>query len=229
MLPKTELALSIEALRGKAIVRPASSERKKPTLSSERHFSTSTSTSRSSESEESVRNSSPATSEGDSSDQPDDDAGSRKNHDASATSTAVEIVPRSKLTGFVLFGVHGSKRLQNACLRLAQIDVAVCKDDDSFFDEMTVQYKKLRGFLRLVLSIWVFQTCEFIMVWPPFVSAANGLKKISFTNRTRTRSCQVLRRCHFPKIETTTIMPVVILQSWVLCSTQTSTAANRRV
>ena len=213
MLPKSELALSLEALRSKATVRPAPSERKKSTLPSECHFSTSTSTSRSSESEVSVGNSSPATSEGDSSDQPDDEAGSRKNHDASATSTAVEIMPLSNLTGFVLFGVHGSKRLQNACLRLAQIDVTVYKDDDSFFDEMTVQYRKLRGFLRRVFSIWVFQTCEFIMVRPSFVSAAYELKKISFTNRTRMRSCQVLRRCQVPKIETTNIISVVTLQS----------------
>lgn len=69
-------------------------------------------------------------------------------------------MPPSNLTGFVLFGVHGSKRLQSACLRLAQIDVSIYKDDDSFFDEMTVQYKKLHGFIRWVLSIWVFSTCE---------------------------------------------------------------------
>ena len=164
MLPKAELARSLEALRSKASVRPAPSEKKKPTLPSERQFSTSTSTSRSSESEVSVGDSSPATSEGDSSDQPDDEAGAHKDDDASATSTAVEIVPLSNLTGFVLFGVRGSKRLQSVCLRLAQIDVAVYKDDDSFFDEMTVQYRKLRGFLRRVFSVWVFQTCEFIMV-----------------------------------------------------------------
>ena len=229
MIPKTELALSLEALSNKATVRPAHSERKKPTLPSECHFITSTSTSRSSGSEVSVGNSSPATSEGGSSDQADDEAGSRKNHDASGTSTAVEIVPPSNLTGFVLFGVHGSKRLQNACVRLAQIDVAVYKDDDSFFDEMTVQYRKLRGLLRRVFSIWVFQTCEFIMVWPSFVGAANELKKISFTNRTRMRSCQVRRRCRLPKIETINITSLVILQSSVLCSTQTSTAAKRRV
>ena len=213
MLPKTELALSLETLRSKATVRPTPSERKKPTSPSERHFSTSTSTSQSSESEVSAGNSSPATSEGDSSDQPDDEAGSRKKNDALATSTAVEIVPLSNLSGFVLFGVHGSKHLQNACLRLAQIDVAVYKDDDSFFDEMTVQYRKLRGFLRRVFSIWVFQTCEFIMVWPSIVNAANELKETSFTNRTRTRSCQVLRRCRLPRIETTNIISVVILQS----------------
>lgn len=153
------------------------------------------------------------TSEGDSSDQPDDESGSRKDHDASTTSTAVEIVPLSKLTGFVLFGVHGSKRLQNAFLRLAQIDIAVHKDDDSFFDEMTVQYRKLRGFLRRIFSIWVFQTCEFIMVWPSFMGVANELKRISFTNQTQMRSCQVHRRCRFPKIETTNTISVAILQS----------------
>ena len=213
MLPKAELALSLEALKSKATVRPETWERKKPTLPSERHCSTSTSTSPGSESEVSVGNSSPVTSEGDSSDPPDDESGSRKHHGASDTSTAVEIVPLNSMTGFVLFGVHGSKRLQNACLRLAQIDVAVYKDDDSFFDEMSVQYRKLRGFLRRVFSIWVFQTCEFIMVWHSFVSGADGLKKTSFTNRTRMRSCQVRRRCQFPRIETTNITSVVILQS----------------
>ena len=164
MLLKSELTSSLEALKTEATSRPAPSESKKPTTRSESHSSTSTSTSRSSESEVSAGSSSPATSEDDSSDQPDDEADSRKNPNASATSTAVDIVPLSNLTGFVLFGVHGSKRLQNACLRLAQIDVAVYNNDDSFFDEMTVQYGKLRGFLRRVFSIWIFETCEFIMV-----------------------------------------------------------------
>ena len=200
-------------MKGKETIRPTPSERKTPTSSPEGLFSASTSTSRSSESEVSVGNSSPVTSEGGSSDQPDDESGSRKDHDASDTSTAVEIVPPSSLTGFVLFGVHGSRRLQNAFLRLAQIDVAVYKDDDSFFDEMTVQYRKLRGFLRRFSSIWVFQTCEFIMVWYSFVSGADELKKISFTNRTQMRSCQVRRRCRFPRIETTNITSVAILQS----------------
>ena len=164
VLLKSELTSSLEALKTEATSRPAPSESKKPTTPSESHSSTSTSTSRSSESEVSAGSSSPATSEDDSSDQPDDEADSRNNPNASATSTAVDIVPLSNLTGFVLFGVHGSKRLQNACLRLAQIDVAVYNNDDSFFDEMTVQYGKLRGFLRRVFSIWIFETCEFIMV-----------------------------------------------------------------
>lgn len=122
-----------------------------------------TSTSRSSGSESSVGRSSPAVSDNGTSDQPDDEADSGKDIHTPDTSIEVDIVPPSDLTGFVLFGVHGSKRLQSAWLRLAQIDVAIYKDDDSFFDEMSVQYMKLRGFLRRFLSIWVFYTCDFIM------------------------------------------------------------------
>ena len=83
--------------------------------------------------------------------------------DSSATITAVDIVPPSKFTGFVLFGVHGSQRLQSAYLRLSQIDV-FDKDDDDFFDQMIVEFKRLRGFLRRTFSIWVFHTCEFVTV-----------------------------------------------------------------
>ena len=164
MLPKTELTHLLESLKSEATLRPAPSESKKPTTPSGCQSNTDTSTSRSSESEVSVGNSSPATSEDDSSDQLDEEADSRNNPNEPATSTAVEIMPPSNLTGFVLFRVHGSKRLQNAHLRLAQIDNAAYNDDDSFFDEMTVQYRKLRGFLRRVFSIWIFESCAFIMV-----------------------------------------------------------------
>ena len=164
VISKTSIDLSLLALNIKVETQSAPSEGKKPKLRSERNSSISTRTSRSSRPETSAENSSSATSEKGSSDQTDDEAGSGSETNPSGAGTAVDIVPPSRLTGFVLFGVHGSKRLQSACLRLAQIDVAVYKDDDSFFDEMTVQYKRLRGFIRRVFSIWVFHTCEFIMV-----------------------------------------------------------------
>lgn len=88
---------------------------------------------------------------------------SKKGMDPSAPITAVDIVPPSNFTGFVLFGVYGSQRLQNAYLRLAQIDV-FDKDDDGFFDQMIFEFRRLRGFLRRTFSIWVFHTCEFITV-----------------------------------------------------------------
>lgn len=88
---------------------------------------------------------------------------SNKGVDPSAPITVVDIVPSSSFTGFVLFGVHGSQRLQSAYLRLAQIEVSD-KDDDEFFDEMIVEFRRLRGFIRRTFSIWVFHTCEFIMV-----------------------------------------------------------------
>lgn len=57
-------------------------------------------------------------------------------------------------------------RYQSACkaLRLAHFDIEVHKDHDSFFDEMVKQYNELRGFLRRVFSIWMFHTCDFVMV-----------------------------------------------------------------
>ena len=141
-------------------------ERKKPTMPSGRHSNTSTSTSISLSfgSDASVGNSSPATSESGSPDERADKIGSGRDIDPPDTSMAIDIVLPSDLTGFVLFAVHGSRRLQSAYLRLAQIDVTVFKDDDSFFDEMIVQYNKLRGFLRRTFSFWVFHTCEFVMV-----------------------------------------------------------------
>ncbi len=104
-----------------------------------------------------------ATSNGNSSCHSDNDDVSRKGMDPSAPITAVDIVPPSNFTGFILFGVHGSQRLQSAYLRLAQIDV-LDKDDDGFFDQMIVEFGRLRGFLRRTFSIWVFHTCDFITV-----------------------------------------------------------------
>ena len=78
----------------------------------------------------------------------------------------LDIIPLSKQKGFVLFGVQGAKRLQPARIRLSQIDVENCKDDDGFFDELAVEFRKLRGFFRWALSIWQFRTCDFIVVRP---------------------------------------------------------------
>lgn len=94
----------------------------------------------------------------------DDNESSKQGKSPSGNGVAVNIVPPGRLDGYILFGVEGSKRLQSSQTRLAQIDVTVCEDDDSFFDEMKIQYKRLRGYLRWVFSIWVFHRCEFIMV-----------------------------------------------------------------
>ena len=76
----------------------------------------------------------------------------------------LDMIPPSHLKGFVLFGVHGSKRLRRGKIRMAQIDVDIHKDDDSFFDEMILQYKNLRGYMRRIFSIWCFRTCELVKV-----------------------------------------------------------------
>jgi len=94
----------------------------------------------------------------------DDNGSSEQEHDASDDVVTVDIVPPSKLNGYILFGLQGSKRLHSSKTRLAQIDVNVCKDDDSFFDEMKVQFQLLRGHIRWIFSIWIFQACEFVMV-----------------------------------------------------------------
>ena len=104
-----------------------------------------------------------ATSKGNSIYRSDNDIFFYKGVEPSAPITVVDIVPPSSFTGFVLFGVHGSQRLQSAYLRLAQIEVSD-KDDDEFFDQIIVEFRRLRGFLRRTFSIWVFHTCEFIMV-----------------------------------------------------------------
>lgn len=67
--------------------------------------------------------------------------------------TAVSINPSSRLSGFVLYGVQGSKRLHPARTRMAQIDTRIHKDDDSFFDEMAIEYKRLHGGVRYLFSI----------------------------------------------------------------------------
>ena len=76
----------------------------------------------------------------------------------------LDIVGCNRMKGFVLFAVEGAKRLRGARLRLVQIDIEIYKDDDIFFGELRVQYRKLRGFIRQALSIWTFMTCEFVEV-----------------------------------------------------------------
>lgn len=129
-------------------------------MSPSEHFNTTSSDSQSST----------TVSDNESSDQPDssqdsdDKRASEKVPFQPSANVAVDIVPASGLRGFVLFGVSGSRRLQSARLRLAQIDVEEFKDDDAFFEEMVIQYKKLRGYFRWILSIWQFHTCELVMV-----------------------------------------------------------------
>jgi len=77
---------------------------------------------------------------------------------------SVSVVPHSKMKGFVLFAVDGAKRLQSGRLRLSHVNVGIHADDDSFFRQMAVQYKLLRGFFRWHFSIWKFQACKFVMV-----------------------------------------------------------------
>lgn len=98
-----------------------------------------------------------------------DDGGAEDTDEHDQTSgasggTAVNINPSSRINGFVLFGVKGSRRLRSARTRLAQIDTRIHKDDDSFFDEMAVQFKKLRGGVRYLFSIWAFGSCETVVV-----------------------------------------------------------------
>ncbi|MCJ1460740.1 hypothetical protein MMC28_011122 [Mycoblastus sanguinarius] len=132
-----------------------------------------------SDSQSSGNQSSPQTSDNGSPSQPNDggssagDASSDGDAGSPKSGTVLDIMPPSRLKGFVLFGVQGSKRLRSARTYLAQIDVAVFKDDDSFFDELGVQYKSLRGYFRWIFSIWEFYTCEFVIeceTWTPSIS-----------------------------------------------------------
>ena len=88
-------------------------------MRSKRNSSASTRASRSSGPETCAENSSSATSEKGSSDQTDDEVGSGRETNHSGAGTAVDIVPPSRMAGFVLSGVLGSKRLQSVCPRLA--------------------------------------------------------------------------------------------------------------
>lgn len=76
----------------------------------------------------------------------------------------VDIVPPSQMDGFVLFSADGAPYLQSSRLRLTQIDTKEFSHDDSFFDEMFLQCRKLRGYLRWYLSPWVFSHCIFSKV-----------------------------------------------------------------
>lgn len=89
-------------------------------------------------------------------------------------SFSLDVFGPSGLKGYILFGVYGSKRLRSPRTHLAQIDVAKCKNDDGFFDEMRVQYKALRGSFRWLFSIWQFDTCEFVAVCTIFLTETAG-------------------------------------------------------
>ena len=122
--------------------------------------------------ESSASQASSATSDTGSLNESDEDQGQASNresqeHDSDdGKDVVLDINPPSQLKGFILFGAQGAKRLQPASPRLTQIDVEACKDDDGFFDELAVQFGKLRGFFRRTFSIWQFRTCEFVMVGP---------------------------------------------------------------
>lgn len=82
----------------------------------------------------------------------------------SVTGIVLDMTGLNRLKGFVIFAVQGAKRLQDVRTRLAQIDVELHNDDDSFFKEMKIQYQTLRGSLRRLFSVWTFMTCEFVEV-----------------------------------------------------------------
>ena len=60
----------------------------------------------------------------------------------------------------VLFAVQGARRT----LELAHINVDQKVDDEAFFHNIRIRYKKKRGFLRYWLSIWQLNDCEMAMV-----------------------------------------------------------------
>jgi hypothetical protein len=68
------------------------------------------------------------------------------------------------MEGFVLFSAEGAPHLQSSRLRLTQIDTKEFSHDDTFFDEMVIQCRNLRGWLRWYLSPWVFETGRFSKV-----------------------------------------------------------------
>ena len=105
-----------------------------------------------------------ATSQSSDSDDRDDQNYSFNDQRAPDDNTTIEINALGKIKGFVLLGVKGAKRLRGARTRLAQIDTETYKDDDSFFDEMAVQFKKLRGCMRYFFSIWAFGSCQLVVV-----------------------------------------------------------------
>lgn len=97
----------------------------------------------------------------------EEDAGSTTDIEPQDGELAVSIVPQSRMKGFVLFAVYGGQRLRPGRLGLAQIDIRRYSDDDSFFTEMAVQYKRLRGFFRWHFSIYKFHACSFNRVRLP--------------------------------------------------------------
>ena len=77
-----------------------------------------------------------------------------------ATGQSIQIPIASINELFVFFTVQGSRRT----LELAQIKVGQQVDDGAFFEEVRIQYKKKRGFLRYWLSVWQLKDCELVKV-----------------------------------------------------------------
>ena len=76
--------------------------------------------------------------------EPREDLGSDGGARPPGKGVTLDIVAPSRLRGYVLFAVQGSRRLQKARTRLAQIGVEVFNSDDKFFDEMGIQFRFLR-------------------------------------------------------------------------------------
>jgi hypothetical protein len=70
----------------------------------------------------------------------------------------LEIGTANKL--YVLFAVQGARHT----LELAQIHISSNTDDGTFFGELKLKYRELRGFWRYWLSIWQMRYCDFVKV-----------------------------------------------------------------
>ncbi len=131
----------------------------------------STASSSSADSPHSANQSTPETSDdgadsGDGTDSQDDLGSNGGGAGSPGKDVTLDIIPPSTLTGYVLFAVQGSRRLQKARTRLAQINIEDFNSDDKFFDEMRLQFRRLRGSIRSIFSLWKFYTCEFVIVSP---------------------------------------------------------------
>ena len=76
----------------------------------------------------------------------------------------MDINEAGRLKGVILFAARGAQRLRAARIRLAQINSEVYTDDDSFFDEVVVQFRRLRGWMRYLFSIYTFESCQLVVV-----------------------------------------------------------------
>ena len=76
-----------------------------------------------------------------------------------ATQTSINIPQTQQL--FIFFGVKGTRRT----LELAQIDAVEYREDKLLFSEMKIAYRKFRGHLRYVFSVWRLSHCDFVKVY----------------------------------------------------------------